>query len=245
MSFSKRTYLTAEDMDAPTADAALLARALRFLRRVNRWLGWNRAVWQQLADDGVVAEVAEGAAAGRGEWRVLDVAAGSADLAVYLQRKLAGHGHRITATAVDFHPVTVELAKHWVDTQRDAVVQFVQADALRLPFADGSFDAVVCSTFLHHLPDDASAIRLLREMDRVCRGRLVLADLVRSRRAYGYVTLMGLFAGPMVFHDGRVSVRQAFTTAEVQRLRDEAGLGYLKVRKSRTHRFILAGRRRK
>ena len=43
---------------------------------------------------------------------------------------------------------------------------FLVADALRLPFGDRSFDHVVCSEVLEHLPDYRSA---LREIDRVLR----------------------------------------------------------------------------
>jgi SAM-dependent methyltransferase len=42
----------------------------------------------------------------------------------------------------------------------------VQGDALHLPFADGSFDRVICSEVLEHIPDDLSA---MRELSRVLR----------------------------------------------------------------------------
>lgn len=50
----------------------------------------------------------------------------------------------------------------------------VQADALRLPFADGTFDAVVCCETLQYVAD---AVVALREMHRVLRrgGSLVIS----------------------------------------------------------------------
>jgi SAM-dependent methyltransferase len=42
----------------------------------------------------------------------------------------------------------------------------VQGDALKLPFADGTFDRVICSEVLEHIPDDVSA---MRELSRVLR----------------------------------------------------------------------------
>jgi len=42
----------------------------------------------------------------------------------------------------------------------------VQGDALHLPFPDGSFDRVICSEVLEHIPDDR---RALREIARVLR----------------------------------------------------------------------------
>lgn len=53
------------------------------------------------------------------------------------------------------------------------------ADAAALPYADASFDAIVCNGAAHHLPDLAAA---LRELHRVLRpgGRLVLFEPVDS-----------------------------------------------------------------
>ena len=42
----------------------------------------------------------------------------------------------------------------------------VQGDALALPFADGTFDRVIASEVLEHIPDDAAA---MRELARVLR----------------------------------------------------------------------------
>jgi SAM-dependent methyltransferase len=42
----------------------------------------------------------------------------------------------------------------------------VQGDALRLPFPDGTFDRVIASEVLEHIPDDVSA---MRELARVLR----------------------------------------------------------------------------
>jgi SAM-dependent methyltransferase len=48
----------------------------------------------------------------------------------------------------------------------DAPAGAVQGDALRLPFADGTFDRVIASEVLEHIPDDVAA---MRELARVLR----------------------------------------------------------------------------
>jgi SAM-dependent methyltransferase len=48
--------------------------------------------------------------------------------------------------------------------QLDAGV--IQGDALALPFADGTFDRVICSEVLEHIPDDQGA---MNELARVLR----------------------------------------------------------------------------
>jgi ubiquinone/menaquinone biosynthesis C-methylase UbiE len=54
-------------------------------------------------------------------------------------------------------------------------VRFQRADAEALPFADGSFTAVLCSNAFHHYPDPARAVG---EMSRVLAvgGRLAIGD---------------------------------------------------------------------
>jgi SAM-dependent methyltransferase len=65
---------------------------------------------------------------------------------------------------------------------------FVGGDAVRLPFAADTFDAITCSLMAHHLPDRAKTA-LFAELRRVLRGpdpasgrpggRLVFYDLTR------------------------------------------------------------------
>jgi SAM-dependent methyltransferase len=51
----------------------------------------------------------------------------------------------------------------------------VQGDALALPFADGTFDRVICSEVLEHIPDDEGA---MRELSRVLRSGGTMAITV-------------------------------------------------------------------
>jgi ubiquinone/menaquinone biosynthesis C-methylase UbiE len=80
----------------------------------------------------------------------------------------------------------------------DQQFQIVQADSERLPFADGTFDAVTCAHSFHHYPRQAAVVA---EMHRVLRpgGRLLLADGDRDR-PWGRL----LFEGLVVFLEGAV-----------------------------------------
>ncbi len=49
---------------------------------------------------------------------------------------------------------------------RDVAAAVVQGDALHLPFADATFDRVICSEVLEHIPDDRAA---MAELTRVLR----------------------------------------------------------------------------
>jgi 2-polyprenyl-3-methyl-5-hydroxy-6-metoxy-1,4-benzoquinol methylase len=90
----------------------------------------------------------------------------------------------------------IDIREDAVDFARGLVpsAEFSVANGERLPFADGSFDIVVCSEVLEHV-DDPSAV--LAEMDRVGTGHLVVsvphepwfwgANLVRGK----YLSTLG------------------------------------------------------
>jgi demethylmenaquinone methyltransferase/2-methoxy-6-polyprenyl-1,4-benzoquinol methylase len=101
-------------------------------------------------------------------WRprdVLDLATGSGDLALSLQRRLPA----ATITAADFSPEMLEIAR------RKGVAKTVLADALQLPFESGSFDCVTVAFGLRNMADWD---RALGEMSRVlrARGHLLILD---------------------------------------------------------------------
>jgi SAM-dependent methyltransferase len=70
-------------------------------------------------------------------------------------------------TAVEIDHKLAEAARQ--NVARYANVEVIEADATRLPFADGQFSAVVCMTMLHHQPNPAAQDRLFAEAVRVLR----------------------------------------------------------------------------
>lgn len=48
-----------------------------------------------------------------------------------------------------------------------------QADVMRLPLPDKSVDLLIDMRLLHHVPDQETRVAMIREMMRVCRGRIV------------------------------------------------------------------------
>jgi len=100
--------------------------------------------------------------------RVLDVAAGNGNMMLAAARRWC----RVTST--DYVPALLERGKERAAAER-LDIAFQQADAEALPFADGSFDAVVSTFGVMFTPDqDKAAAELLR----VCRpgGKIGLAN---------------------------------------------------------------------
>jgi len=101
-------------------------------------------------------------------WRpgkIVDLATGTGDLALALQKKLPD----AEVTGVDFLPEMLELA------QRKGVRQTILADAMKLPFPDASFDCVTIAFGLRNMEDWRGA---LAEMSRVLRrdGHLLVLE---------------------------------------------------------------------
>ena len=220
-------------MDDDKVDADQLRRSLAFIRRVNRMLGYTRATISHLERFSQKWKPGE-------TIRLIDFATGSADIPRTILKWADAKGFDVQIVAVDRHAATVQAARENVGDSR---IRIIQADVLNLPFDQAEFDYALTGMFLHHLDDD-DVVRVLATMSRVSRRGIIAADLLRSSRAYAWITLFTLFANPMVKHDARVSIQQAFSHEEVLALRDRAGIGFAEYHKHFGHRFVLAGQKR-
>jgi demethylmenaquinone methyltransferase/2-methoxy-6-polyprenyl-1,4-benzoquinol methylase len=101
-------------------------------------------------------------------WRprkIVDLATGTGDLALAVQKKLPD----AEVTGVDFVPEMLELAR------RKGVRETILADAMKLPFPDASFDCVTIAFGLRNMENWRDA---LVEMSRVLKrdGRLLVLE---------------------------------------------------------------------
>jgi demethylmenaquinone methyltransferase/2-methoxy-6-polyprenyl-1,4-benzoquinol methylase len=99
----------------------------------------------------------------------LDVACGSGKLTAELAR-IAGPRGRVVG--LDFSPEMLAIARH-----DHPGLEFLEGDALNLPFDDATFDAITIAFGLRNLADP---VRGLREMARVLKpgGRAVVLEFV-------------------------------------------------------------------
>jgi demethylmenaquinone methyltransferase/2-methoxy-6-polyprenyl-1,4-benzoquinol methylase len=97
--------------------------------------------------------------------RIVDLATGTGDLALALQKKVPG----AEVTGVDFVPEMLELA------QRKGLRRTIVADAMKLPLPDASFDCVTIAFGLRNMENWSGA---LTEMARVLRqdGHLLVLE---------------------------------------------------------------------
>ena len=120
--------------------------------------------------------------------RVLDVAAGSGNAAIPAAERGA------TVTASDLTPELLEAGRNRAEAE-GLEIDWVEADAQRLPFADGSFDVVMSTVGVmfvpHHQP-------VADELVRVCRrgGSLGLLSWTSEGIVGGMFRAMAPFAPP-------------------------------------------------
>jgi ubiquinone/menaquinone biosynthesis C-methylase UbiE len=107
----------------------------------------------------------------RATGRVLEVAIGTG-------RNLPFYPPEATITGIELSPAMLAFARQRA-AELGREVDLREGDAERLPFADDSFDTVVCTLALCSIPDDGRAVG---EMARVLRpgGRLLLLDHIGS-----------------------------------------------------------------
>ena len=93
--------------------------------------------------------------------RFLDVATGTADLAIAAARRYP----EVAVVGVDFAAPMLDVGRRKIDDARLAGrIALLEADALALPFPDCSFDVTAVAFGMRNIPDK---LRALQEMSRV------------------------------------------------------------------------------
>ncbi|HEY7212504.1 MAG TPA: methyltransferase domain-containing protein [Bryobacteraceae bacterium] len=162
---------------------------------------------------------------------ILDVGAASGDAAAFIR---------------ELYPLSrvTSLDLHWTNLERAPQPKLI-ADAFALPFAEASFDYVLCSLFLHHFADEESA-KLLSGFYTVARKALLVCDLERNILPYLFLpATKWLFRwNDVTVSDGMKSVRAAFRAPELKKIASRAGIPAPDVRAYRpAFRLVLTGKK--
>ncbi|MCA1817125.1 MAG: methyltransferase domain-containing protein [Acidobacteria bacterium] len=228
---SSRSY-ELEHLDKGDYTPAEYEGCLVELRRINEWLGDASALRRSL-----FPEIER---AGLQSFSLLDVGAGSGELL----RVAAGEARRRSLTArLAGLELDARAARSITEESRGfPEISSVRGDASRLPFADDAFDYAACSLFTHHFKDDG-VVRVLRELARVARRRVIVIDLHRHALAYFLYTTVGkLFLhNRLIREDGALSIRRSFRPGELRALAERAGLKEIVVRRRFPFRVVLTG----
>src|SRR5215216_7213708 len=130
----KRIYVE-ELLDAGEGTDDDVARNLSDLRRINRFLGGTKVVIEALSsylNSGGLNQVS-----------LLDIGTGSADIPTAVAKWCGARGISTLMTALDISERNLRIARTQLGIGSE--VELVQADSLRLPFVESSFDFVTAS----------------------------------------------------------------------------------------------------
>jgi ubiquinone/menaquinone biosynthesis C-methylase UbiE len=203
-----------DEHDAPRGE---MERSLRDLRRINRWLGgiavYRRVVKQLLGD--------------RDRATVLELGAGTADLVDALPPSMK-------TIALDFK------FDHLLFLREHSRARRVVGDATRLPFRDGSVDAITSAHFFHHFSPDEN-VNILTDAMRVARVGVAVNDTRRHYAPLLFMLLAGALrlVGRITAYDGPASVRRGYTAAEALAVGERVPASRRKVLKLVPFRFGL------
>ena len=204
-----------ELLDLNVGTLADAGESLADLRRINRWLGGTAVIMRHLTP-----RLRRAALGTRRPLVVADIGTGSADIPVALVRWARRSGMAVRVLAVDLNQRHLALAGP--DLADYPEIQLVAAEGGNLPLADG-VDYVVASLFLHHFPPDRVR-SLLRTWYALAQRGVIANDLIRARLPYaGYFVLQPFIARSyLTRYDAPLSIRRAYTLAEMRRLAEEA-----------------------
>jgi SAM-dependent methyltransferase len=200
-----------ELMDRPDPSKPDLARALLNLEELNRHFGSYRIIRHFLNHWLRPGETVT----------ILDACTGFGDIPRLVVEWARKRGSQVKVLAIDRQPATLEIA------QRRSVlfpeISFVQADIRSFEPRD-RFDIVLCSLALHHFAW-RDAVEVLQRLARLGERAVLISDLLRSAAGLlgVYLLTSTIFRDPMTKFDGRLSIRRAFSFAEMHSLAVEAG----------------------
>jgi ubiquinone/menaquinone biosynthesis C-methylase UbiE len=148
---------------------------------------------------------------------VLDVGAGTAQIPIELCRQ------HPTATVL-----AIDLAQHMLALAQDNIeragcadrVRLQRVDAKGMPYADGSFAAVISNSIVHHIPEPAAVIGAMVRV-LAADGLVFVRDLLRPADDAAVRRLVDLYAGDANDHQRQMfeaSLRAALTLDEVRAL---------------------------
>lgn len=221
-----------ELMDAPGLPLDEVADAYRVLGRINRQLGNLRTAERELTR--FLREDLRGSATAT----LFDVGSGSGDIPATLSGCFRSRKISLHSIALDRDQTAIGMA-------RRRGLSAVRGDALRLPLAEQSVDLVMAVKFAHHFSGHALD-RLLAEMARVARHRVLVLDIRRHWLAYwGFTAWSRLFTrNRLVRFDGPLSVLRGFTEAELESAIKPLTTFIWNVRRYAGFQLVLVGRRK-
>lgn len=227
--FQQRSYKL-ERLDTGDYTADEYDVCLSELRFINRWIGDTWALRKTLLREIVQKDLRE--------FSVLDVGAGSGELLREITKFARKSERKAKLVGLELNEISVNSI---VSESKDfSEISAIRGNALQLPFADKSFDYIICSLFTHHFTDE-KVVQILSEFRRVSRLGIFVIDLHRHPIAFGlYKVFCTAFRiSSLVREDGSLSVLRGFKPNELKQLAQAAKMENASVTRHFPFRLVL------
>lgn len=203
MIFSKTRHRSqaTEIMDDFEMEGETLRSSLDQIAFINQWLGGNRVTL------GGLQTLLQGLPPST-PLRILDLGCGNGDLLRVVAKWGRKTGRQLELIGIDGNVFTVNYAQH---LSKNFPEISYRAEMIPSPFlAEGGYDVVLCTLFLHHFTtEDLQNLLLL--ISKQAKTGIVINDLHRSWLAYLLFNLITLFIpNKMVREDGLTSILRGF-----------------------------------
>ena len=205
-----------ELLDAPGVSDEAMAATLDNFRLINRLLSpfrrdFNRIIVSDIMDRRLTRV------------SICDFGAGAGDHLQWCVAVLKRRGIDCTAVYLDADRRTARFLRRRTGGEGRSLV--VCADAAAGCIKQGSIDYALSNHMLHHL-DERQALGAIAAMRGAARFGFLITDLVRSLPSYIGFRLAAtvFFRSGFTLYDGLLSIRRAFTIAELGALMAKAGL---------------------
>jgi 2-polyprenyl-3-methyl-5-hydroxy-6-metoxy-1,4-benzoquinol methylase len=227
--FRRRQRLP-EIMDQPDLERSLHEQALVGLARTNCIGSTRGLLWKSIVK---ICRKRNLTAV-----RVLDVACGAGDWAIWLKRRCERAGLNALIEGCDRSPVAIDLATTRANDAGLNSIRYFTCDVQREPLPS-TYDFITCSLFLHHLTE-SDAVAFLALLAAAARHAVLVDDLRRTTLGLGlaWAGCAMLTRSPVVHVDAPLSVRAAFREHEALSLFAAADMTDVVVRRHWPQRFL-------
>lgn len=205
-----------ELMDDLTSGGQAMDRTLNELDVINRWLGGNHVTIDGLS------RLLSGTDKSR-PLVVADIGCGSGEMTSLIARWGNNTGRELKVVGVDANPNIIRFAEEKCRDQRS--ISFKVLNVLDAEFTGQKFDVVVATLFMHHFTN-RQLVDFFRSLRHQTRIGFIVNDIHRHTIALHSIRLLTalLSRSSMVKNDAPLSVRRAFTRADLVGILSEAGI---------------------
>ncbi len=209
-----------EIMDDLTYAGPLMDRTLLELEIINKWLGGNSVTLDALQ------KLLRGA---KGEITIADLGCGRGDMLRLIDLWASKNKMKVSLFGIDANTYIINAAKE--NLRSLPHIRFHDIDILSAEFKTLRFDVVIGTLFYHHF-SDADLIQFFRQLKDQAGIGFIINDIHRHPLAYHSIRILTRFfsKSSMVRFDAPLSVRRAFSKAELFQILNAAGVRNFDIR---------------